>query len=164
MRCCFYCSWVFEKRQKTHVGASTHSLSVTTNKNHLKDLQRTAQEINSILFTHQSAFSENHPIEEGQDFQGSKLLPSFYDRKSYFGLLLGETSEIEAISYQKRAMEVFTSRIYTEVSNATAFGREAAEVLMELVHKTLDLMSVMFVEIINEVNMAQIFLWYYLGA
>ena len=101
-------------------------------------------------------------IMEQQDFQGSKLLPSFFDRKSYFGLLLGETSEIEAISYQKRAMEVFTSRIHTEVSNAIAFGREAAEVLMELVHQTLDLMSVMFVEIINEVNMAQIFLWYYL--
>ena len=99
-----------------------------------------------------------------KDRQQLRLLPSFYDRKSYFGLLLGQTTEIEAISYQKRAMEVFTSRIHSEVSSATAFGREAAEVLMELVHQTLDLMSVMFVEIINEVNMAQIFLWYYLGA
>ena len=30
---------------------------------------------------------------------------------------------------------------------------------MELVHQTLDKMGVMYVEIVNEVNMAQVFLW-----
>ena len=48
--------------------------------------------------------------------------------------------------------------ISREVSRNSGF-RGTESLLLELVHQTLDKMGVMYVEIVNEVNMAQVFLW-----
>ena len=49
----------------------------------------------------------------------SRLIPSFYDRKPYFGLISKDNnsvSESEDASYQLMAKKLFTSRIQEEVA------------------------------------------------
>ena len=92
----------------------------------------------------------------------TKLLPSFYDRKSYFDILCGKENNVcgesAASSCQRVATNVFSRMISREVSRNSGF-RGLESLLLELVHQTLDKMGVMYVEIVNEVNMAQVFLW-----
>ena len=92
----------------------------------------------------------------------TKLLPSFYDRKSYFDILCGKEDKVcgesAVSSCQRVATNVFSRMISREVSRNSGF-RGTESLLLELVHQTLDKMGVMYVEIVNKVNMAQVFLW-----
>ena len=64
------------------------------------------------------------PNTNNTDYQGflqtSRLVPSFYDRRPYFGLISKDnnsvSSESEDVSYQLMARKLFTSRIQEEVA------------------------------------------------
>ena len=63
-----------------------------------------------------------------QEFlQSSRLIPSFYDRRPYFGLISKDSnslSDSEDVSYQLMARQLFTSRIQEEVARLQVRQRE----------------------------------------
>ena len=86
------------------------------------DLQEESTEYSELLSTlNQVLFlSPNTNNTNYQEFlQTSRLVPSFYDRKPYFGLISPDANsepESEAVSYQLMARQVFTSRIREEAA------------------------------------------------
>ena len=112
-------------------------------------------EINTLLFL---VTDEISSIEIGQDLKGSKLLPSFYDRKPLFQVTLGMAEETcHDESPQSLAKSVFTAKIHQELRRT---HMPPARFFEELIRQSLDLMSVMSVEIVNNINFAQVFVWY----
>ena len=110
-----------------------------------------------------------------QEFlQSSRLIPSFYDRRPYFGLISKDNnsvSESEDVSYQLMARKLFTSRIREEVTRlkvtylisylSSFFSclQDPVKILekyQEIARQQLDLFGITFVEIHNEVNLAQV--------
>ena len=77
-----------------------------------------------------------------QEFlQSSRLIPSFYDRRPYFGLISKDSnnsvSESEDASYQLMAKKLFTSRIQEEVARlkvTNIFLLSSLYILLLLVH------------------------------
>ena len=71
--------------------------------------------LDQVLFLSPDTNSTNY-----QEFlQTSRLVPSFYDRRPYFGLISKDNKsepECEAVSYQLMARKLFTSRIREEVA------------------------------------------------
>ena len=101
--------------------------------------------------------------EEGGDWVRSRLLPSFQDRQTYYGLVAPPAlaarppvqQEGEA-NYQAAAKKLFTSRLEAELRGGPD---EKAEFLCDATWLLLDRMGVTYCEILTEVNMAQVFLW-----
>jgi len=127
-------------------------------------LEKFQKDLESIIFL--NGFESNDSdikLLEGEDFKDSRLLPSFCDRKSFFELIQGPISEqnkTEEISYQCRAKEIFKSRISQEMTQKQVFTYDdKVEWFSEVVHQALDLMGLTYVEIINDINMAQVFLY-----
>jgi len=122
-------------------------------------------ELTSLMFINESQeHSDSSKIEEGEDINSCRLLPSFSDRKPFFQMLLKPTDKLsedtEAVSFQKRAKEGFKSRIAQELRERNIVAADdKIDFLSEVTHQALDLMGVTYVEIINEINMAQVFLW-----
>jgi len=94
-----------------------------------------------------------------QDFlQTSRLVPSFYDRRPYFSLISKDNnsvSDCEDVSYQLMARKLFTSRIREEVARLKSPDK-ILEKYQEIARQQLDLFGITFVEIHNEVNLAQV--------
>ena len=100
---------------------------------------------------------------DGEDATNCRLLPSFCDRKPFFELMsspVGKAKVNEEISYQARTKDIFKSRISQEISEKKIVSNDKkVEWISEVVHQALDLMGITYVEIINDINMAQVFLW-----
>merc|ERR1712218_715898 len=113
--------------------------------------------LDEVLFLTANTNNTNY-----QDFlQTSRLVPSFYDRRPYFGLISKDNNtvpECEEVSYQLMARKLFTSRIREEVVRLKNPGK-ILEKYQEIARQQLDLFGITFVEILNEVNLAQVFLW-----
>ena len=71
--------------------------------------------LDEVLFLTANTNNTNY-----EDFlQTSRLVPSFYDRRPYFGLISKDKNsvpECEEVSYQLMARKLFTSRIREEVA------------------------------------------------
>ena len=95
-------------------------------------------------------------LEDGQDLPASRLLPSFSDRKSFFQLVEGK-GVVEDGSYQARAKALFDRRVAEEMAGLE--GGDRVKWVEGTLRAALDRMSVTLVEIVTEINMAQVFLW-----
>ena len=100
---------------------------------------------------------ENKSLVLGQDLKSSRLLPSFYDRRPLFQLLLNVQEGDDGKSHQLAAERVFMDKINREIEKNQ--HSRASELIYNLIRQSLDLMGVMLVEIVNDINMAQVFLW-----
>ena len=71
--------------------------------------------LDKVMFLTENTNNTNY-----QDFlQTSRLVPSFYDRRPYFGLISKDNNslpESEEVSYQLMARKLFSSRIREEVA------------------------------------------------
>ena len=71
--------------------------------------------LDKVMFITENTNNTNY-----QDFlQTSRLVPSFYDRRPYFGLISKDNNslpESEEVSYQLMARKLFSSRIREEVA------------------------------------------------
>ena len=95
-------------------------------------------------------------LREGQDLDCSRLLPSYSDRLSYFtlitqGILKDQTKKFFEDSFQGRSKYYFDKQL-SKV--------EKISELEKLATFALEKMGMTLVEIINEINMAQVFLWF----
>ena len=108
----------------------------------------------------------------------ARLIPSFYDRKPFRDLLNCDDSEelTDENSFQSLAMLHFTSRIkeeervnrvrmkynflliqviFVQISSTQSY----VQFYQELLRQQLDLMGLTYVEILNDINLPQVFLW-----
>merc|ERR1711874_626292 len=80
--------------------------------------------LDHVLFLTPSTDTTNtNPTPNNNNYQEllqtSRLVPSFYDRRPYFGLISKDSnslSDSEDVSYQLMARQLFTSRIQEEVA------------------------------------------------
>merc|ERR1711874_509764 len=119
--------------------------------------------LDHVLFLTPSTDTNTTNTNYQEFLQTSRLVPSFYDRRPYFGLISKDSnslSDSEDVSYQLMARQLFTSRIQEEVARLQSSnpGR-ILEKYQEIARQQLDLFGITFVEILNEVNLAQVFLW-----
>jgi len=116
---------------------------------------KTCKQLERVLFEdgQVKAFEE---VAEGEDIASCRLLPSFQDRRSFFQLMLGHQCS-EPQSFQARAKAIFDKRIKEETAKMD--NKEKLEWLEDKVRASLDRMGVTLVRVLNEVNMAQVFLW-----
>jgi len=107
------------------------------------------KEINQCLFVN---------LEEGQ----MRLLPSYYDRNPFKKILQPDHKKenSEELSYQNLAKKFFSIKIQEEATRRKLSTIESFhEFYSELIHKQLDLMGLTYCEILNEINLSQVFLW-----
>jgi len=92
----------------------------------------------------------------------TSLTPSFHDREPFQRIVSGdETKETEKdVSYQTLAYSYFFKQIKAEMNTQRVRTvPEMKDFFSTLIHQQLDLMGVTFCEILNEINLAQVFLW-----
>jgi len=83
-----------------------------------------------------------------------KLIPCYLDRESYNSIILGKSNMYED-SFQTGAYRLFSKLLQEDICHK----QDKLEVLTEIYHQCLTKMGVTRVEIINEIDMAQVFLW-----
>jgi len=106
-------------------------------------------------------------LKQGKDSNDSlgpsRLVPSFYDREPYYSLIASDSlheSPSDQVSYQLQAKKCFNSKIKEEVARIkNPSPVKVLEKYKEIARQQLDLFGITFVEIVNEVNLAQVFLW-----
>lgn len=116
---------------------------------------KTCKQVQRVLFTDEQV-EKSEEVGEGEDVTSCRLLPSFQDRRSFFQLMLGQRCA-EPESFQARAKAIFDQRINEETSRMER--KEKLEWLEDQVRASLDRMGITQVRVLNEVNMAQVFLW-----
>merc|ERR1712126_684577 len=98
-----------------------------------------------------------------KDRQQLRLLPSFYDRKPFKKILFSDQEDVvedEEVSYQNLATKFSSIKIQEEATKKKLSTIEDfQDFYTELAHKQLDLMGLTFCEILNEINLSQVFLW-----
>ena len=83
--------------------------------------------LDHVLFLTPSTDTTTNNNNYQEFLQTSRLVPSFYDRKPYFGLISKDSnslSDSEDVSYQLMARQLFTSRIQEEVARLQVRQRE----------------------------------------
>ena len=83
--------------------------------------------LDHVLFLTPSTDTNTTNTNYQEFLQTSRLVPSFYDRKPYFGLISKDSnslSDSEDVSYQLMARQLFTSRIQEEVARLQVRQRE----------------------------------------
>ena len=83
--------------------------------------------LDHVLFLTPSTDTNTTNTNYQEFLQTSRLVPSFYDRRPYFGLISKDSnslSDSEDVSYQLMARQLFTSRIQEEVARLQVRQRE----------------------------------------
>ena len=83
--------------------------------------------LDHVLFLTPSTDTTNTTTNYQEFLQTSRLVPSFYDRRPYFGLISKDSnslSDSEDVSYQLMARQLFTSRIQEEVARLQVKQRQ----------------------------------------
>jgi len=125
-----------------------------------QDIANSKKDLRANIFIKDNADNDDMKLLDGEDFNESRLLPSFCDRRHFFELIQDKKSDEKEISYQLRAKEIFKSRISEEMKHQRVQSvNEKIEWCILATHQTLDLMGITFVEILNDINMAQVFLY-----
>jgi len=90
-------------------------------------------------------------------------VPSFYDRPPYHRLLgqePGAGEGEEEVSYQDLAKQLFTKRIREETeARKISKPEDYLEFYAAMVRQQLDLTGLTHVEVMNDINLAQVFMW-----
>merc|ERR1712142_1327595 len=124
-----------------------------------QSIRNSKKELMKIIFITKFAEHVDIELKEGDDFSASRLLPSFCE-KHFFDLIRQQVIEEKEISYQLRAKNIFKSRISEEMKEQRIHSLdEKIEWCAVALHQALDLMGITFVEILNDINMAQVFLY-----
>jgi len=83
-----------------------------------------------------------------------KLIVCYLDRESFDSIILGK-SDAQQETYQTAAYRQFRDALKEDLRKRT----DKLELLNEIYHQCLEKMSVTRVEVINDIDMAQVFLW-----
>jgi len=143
---------------------TTTMLFITAVRDELKKLLDTCKKLEVKITQVLNEIQDILFVEKSQSI--ARLLPSFYDRRPFTNILTSESEGSEAsnnsgnISYQILAKLFFSKRIQEEVAAQKIIHPEALLTFYsDLLHQQLDLMGVTFCEVMNEINLSQVFLW-----
>jgi len=129
----------------------------------------------ALAYAHQAAQAEEGSrgelFEQLRDTHGgasfSRLTPSWVDRKAYYECILAglithgdwvASNSTASESHQGQAKAAFDEFVQELVAKQTTFD-SAIDMLRNVAEKAVEGMALMYIEIINEVNLAQVFLW-----
>ncbi len=113
---------------------------------------------------------QGEDLEEGCDLSFCRLLPSFYDRRPFFLAIMEGfgtldkshlDEELKKDSLQVKAKRYFDHQIKLRLDSVCGVNNKQAryEELKSLAHLTLTKMGLTLAEVLNKINLAQVFLW-----